>query len=569
MPVVFAINRLDRDNADFYRVLEQIREYLSPRAVAVALPIGSQKDFRGLVDLLSGKAYSYAGDGSREFREVPVPKELEGKIGEHRERLVETIVESDEELMTRYLEGEEISAEELKACLRRAIAAREIFPVLPLSASSNVGVLQLLDFAADSCPSPLEMPPRRLVDGSGQEVELRPDPSGPFVALVFKVMVDPYVGKMNYIRVFSGTLRSDQGIYNVNKREEERIPTFKRMVGKEGVDVSEVTVGDVVAVPKLQSPSVGHTLSTKGFDKVFPPLSLPEPVYFVAVEPRSRADEDKLSNALHRMLEEDPTISYRKDPDTGDNVVAGLGDVQLDVMLSRLKDRYGVELEVRTPKVPYRETIKKPSKAQGKYKKQTGGRGQYGDVWIEYQPLPRGAGFEFEERIFGGAVPKQYIPAVEKGLREAMQKGVLAGYPTVDFKAILYDGSYHEVDSSEMAFKIAASLSFKQGVAAANPVLLEPIMNVEVEVPEEYTGDVMGDMNSRRGRIMGMESKGRKQVIKAQVPLAEMFSYAIVLRSMTSGRGSFRMSFSHYEEVPAEIARRIIAEAQREREEEK
>lgn len=354
----------------------------------------------------------------------------------------------------------------------------------------------------------------------------------------------------------------------VNKGEEERISAFKFMKGKDGEDQKDVVCGDIVVIPKLHSTTVGDTLGTKGTSFQFPPIQFPQPIYSVAVTPKSRADEDKLSNAIHRMREEDATLHFEKNPETGDNVLSGMGDVHLDIILSKIKDRYGVELETGTPKVPYRETIKKTSKAQGKYKKQTGGRGQYGDAVIEFSPRERGSGFEFQDKIVGGVVPKSFIPAVEKGLREAMTKGVLAGFPTVDFTAALVFGSYHDVDSSEMAFKIAASMAFKKGIAEASPVLLEPIMNVEVVVPEEYLGDVMGDFNSRRGRIMGIDSRGRLQVVKAQVPLAEMFRYAIVLRSMTSGRGSFTMSYSHYEEVPAEIAKKVIAAHKVEEEEE-
>ncbi len=569
LPVVFFINKLDRENSNFFNVLSQINEYMTPKAVPVAIPVGSEHNFKGIVSLLNGKAYIYKGDGSKDYEETDIPPEVKDQYEEYREKLIESIVEVDEEVMMKYLEGEEITEEELIKCLKQAILNRELFPVFPGSATSNIGVIQFIDFIAKYLPSPLDMPPKKAIDKDGNEVEVKPDPEGTFMALVFKIMVDPYVGKMTYLRVFSGKLTSDQSIYNVNKQEEERIATFKRMLGKEGEDIKEIVTGDIVAIPKLQSTAVGDTLSVKGTTVMFPPIEFPEPVYSLAVEPKTRSDEDKLSNALHKMLEEDPTISYKKDPDTGDNILSGMGDLHLDIMISRLKERYGVELDTRTPKVPYRETIKKVSKAQGKYKKQTGGRGQYGDVWMEFQPLPRGSGVQFEERIVGGVVPKQYIPAVEKGLREAAQKGVLAGYPTVDFKAILYDGSYHEVDSSEMAFKIAASLSFKKGISEANPVLLEPIMSVEVIVPEEYTGDIMGDLNSRRGRILGMDSKGRKQIIKAQVPLSEMFRYAIALRSMTSGRGTFTMKFSHYEEVPPDLAKKIIAQAQKEAEEDK
>ena len=566
IPVVFFVNKLDRDNSDYNAILKEIRQVLTDRAISLYLPIGKESNFKGVVNVLTGKAYLYKGDGSKDYEETSFPAELEEELALEREALIERIVEVDDDLMMRYLEGEELKEEELIVALKKAILDRIVMPVLPGSAIANVGIFQLLDVMSDVLPSPLDMFPRKAIDAEGEEVEVKPDPDGKFSSLCFKVMVDPYVGKLSFVRVFSGTLTLDQSVYVVNKKTEERIGSLRFMRGKDGKDVKEITVGDIVAIPKLQTATVGDTIAVKGVDFVFPPIQFPDPVYSLAIVPKSRADEDKLSNAIHRILEEDPTLRYEKNAETGDHLLSGMGDLHLDIVLSRIKERYGVELETRLPKVPYRETIRKPAKAQGRYKKQTGGRGQYGDVWLELQPLERGAGVEFEDRIVGGVVPKQYVPAVEKGLREAAQKGVLAGYPAIDFKAILYDGSYHEVDSSEMAFKIAASMGFKKCFVEASPVLLEPIMNVEVVVPEEYLGDVMGDLNSRRGRIMGIEGRGRFQVVKAQVPLAEMFRYAIVLRSMTSGRGSFSMEFSHYEEVPQDLAKKIIAQVQAEAE---
>jgi len=567
LAAAFFVNKLDRDNSDFSRTLDDIRRYLSDKAVPLFIPIGKEASLKGVIDVLNQKAYMYEADGSKEFKEEDIPQDLAQEASDVREELLERIVEADDELMMRYLDGEELGLDELLPALKKAIRERKLFPVLPGASTLNVGVSQLLDSIALLFPSPVEMPPRKALKGE-EEIELSPNINGPFAALCFKIMVDPYVGKLSFLRVFSGKLTSDRPIYNVNKGEEERISAFKMMKGKDGEDEKEIIVGDIVAIPKLHSTVVGDTLAEKGTDIIFPSIKFPKPVYSVAVLPKSRNDEDKLANALSKLLEEDPTLHFEKNVETHDSVISGMGDLHIDIMLSRIKERYGVELETQTPKVPYRETIKKSSKAQGKYKKQSGGRGQYGDVHIEFQPLPRGTGFEFEDKIVGGAVPKSYIPAVEKGLREAMQKGVLAGYPTVDVKAILFFGSYHEVDSSEMAFKIAASMAFKKGIKEASPVLLEPIMNVEVVVPEEYLGDVMGDFNSRRGKIMGIDSRGRLQVVKAQVPLAEMFRYAIILRSMTSGRGNFTMEFSHYEEVPHDIAKKIIAQAQVEEEEE-
>jgi elongation factor G len=401
-----------------------------------------------------------------------------------------------------------------------------------------------------------------------EEIEIAPDINAPFMSLCFKVMVDPYVGKLSFVRVFSGKLTNDQTIFNVNRNEEERISSFRSLRGKEGTEVKEIVTGDIVAIPKLDSAAVGDTLSVKGQSAVFSSIEFPKPVYSVAVTPKSRADEDKLGNAVRKILDEDKTLDFIKHPETNDSVLSGMGDMHLDIALSRIKDRYKVDLDTATPRVPYRETIKKTAKAQGKYKKQTGGRGQYGDVHFELSPREKGSGVTFEDKVVGGVVPKNFIPAAEKGLREAAAKGVLAGYQAVDFNCAIFDGSYHDVDSSEMAFKIAASMAFKKAFVDAAPILMEPIMNVAVTVPEDYVGDVMGDFNSRRGRIMGIDPDGKMQIVKAQCPQAEMFRYAIILRSMTSGRGSFTMEFSHYEEVPAEIAKKIIEAAERERKEE-
>ncbi|WP_024821896.1 elongation factor G [Aminobacterium mobile] len=567
IPVVFFVSKLDRENSDFSRTVADIKEQLSEKAAPFFLPVGEELSFNGLVDILKQKAYLYKNDGSGSFSESDVPSEMADEVASLRESLVESIVEADDELMMKYLEGEEISSDELMAAARKAIRERHIFPILPGSGTANIGAHQLLDFLADMLPSPLESHHRKAMVGE-EEVEIQASLDTPFSGLCFKVMVDPYVGKLSYIRVFSGHLASDGILYDVNRDEEERISSFKFMKGKDGTDEKEIIVGDIVAIPKLHSTQVGDTVSVKSQNIQFPPINFPKPVYSVAVLAKSRADEDKLSNALHKILEEDPVLTFEKNPETGDNVLSGMGDMHIDIVLSRIRERYGVELETKTPQVPYRETIRKKAEAQGKYKKQTGGRGQYGDVHIRYLPLERGAGFVFEDKIVGGAVPKGYIPAVEKGLREALSKGPLAGFPTVDFQAELFFGSYHEVDSSEMAFKIAASMSFKKGILEANPVLLEPIMVVEVIVPEEYLGDVMGDLNSRRGRILGIDSHGRLQVVRAQVPLAEMFKYAIVLRSMTSGRGTFSMEYDHYEEVPGDVAKKVIAEHKQEEEEE-
>ncbi len=567
IPMAFYISKMERDNGDFDKVVKEIQEYLSDKAVPLFLPVGKESSFKGVVDLLRQKAYMYKGDGSREFTETDVPADMADAASAAREALVERIVEADDELMMRYLDGESLSMEEIVPALRKAILNRTLFPVIPGSSTANVGVSQLLGVIVEALPDPTEMPPRKAIKGD-TEVMMSPDPSGKFSAFCFKVMVDPYVGKLSFIRVMAGSTTNENPVHNTSKGEDERVSSFKIMRGKESIDSKDVVVGDIVAIPKLHSTVVGDTLGVKGNNFTYPAIAFPKPVFSVAVRPKSRADEDKLANALNKMLEEDRTLHFEKNPETNDSILSGMGDLHIDVMLSKIKERYGVELDTETPRVPYRETIKKTSKAQGKYKKQTGGRGQYGDVHIEFSPLPRGEGFKFEDKIVGGSVPKSYIPAVEKGLKEAIHKGVLSGNPCVDFKASLFFGSYHDVDSSEMAFKIAASMAYKKGIAEAVPVILEPINNVEVVVPEDYLGDVMGDFNSRRGKILGIDSRGRLQVVKAQVPLAEMFRYAIILRSMTSGRGNFTMEFSHYEEVPQEISKKIIAEADLQEDEE-
>ena len=566
-PAIFFISKLDRENTDFDEVVEDIRENISDRATPLFLPIGKELQFKGLVNVLTGKSYTYKGDGTKEFTEGEVPADMADAVAAARETLVERAVEADDELMMRYLDGEEISEEELLAVLRKAVCARTIYPVIPGSATANIGIMQLMDVIADYMPSPKDMLRRAALKGE-EVVNIPPDENGHFLGFVFKVMVDPYVGKLSFVKVFSGHLTSDQPIYNVTQDQEERISSFRQMKGKESVEIKEIILGDIVAIPKLESAIAGDTLGTKGEVLQFRPIKFPKPVYSVAVLPKSRADEDKLGNAITKTLKEDRTLSFVKDPETNDAVLSGMGDMHLDIMLSKIKERYKVDLETRTPKVPYRETIKKKASAQGKHKKQSGGRGQYGDVWFELAPLEKNAGIQFIDRVVGGAVPKNFIPAAEKGLRESAAKGFLAGFPATDFSCAIFDGSYHDVDSSEMAFKIAASLAFKKCMEQAMAILMEPVMNVEVRVPEDCLGDVMGDFNSRRGRIMGIDSEGKLQIVKAQCPLSEMFRYAIILRSMTSGRGSFSMEYSHYEEVPADIAKKVIDQAAKDKVEE-
>ena len=559
-PAMFFVNKMDRENIDYYEVVKDIQENISEKAVPLYIPMGSEANFKGVLNVLLNKAFIYKGDGSKEFIETEIPAEYEEEVKRVRLNLVERIVEVDDEMTMDYLEGKEFTNEELIAVLRQAVCARTIYPIIPGSATNFIGVMQVLDIIAKYLPSPLDMHNRVAYKGE-ETVKVEPDENGHFLGFVFKVMVDPYVGKLSFVRVFSGKLEGDHPVYNVSEDVEERVGSFRIMMGKESKEEKEAIVGDIIAIPKLESTVAGDTLGVKGEALKFNPIQFPKPVYSVAVMPKSRADEDKLANAISKMLKEDRTLSFNKDPETNDTVLSGMGDMHLDIMLSKVKERYKLELETRTPKVPYRETIKKTAKAQGKHKKQSGGRGQYGDVWFELSPLDKNQGIEFIDKIVGGAVPKNFIPAAEKGLREAAERGYLAGYPATDFSCTIYDGSYHDVDSSEMAFKIAASLAFKKAFAEAKPILMEPVMNVEVIVPEDCLGDVMGDFNSRRGRIMGIDSEGKLQVVKAQCPLSEMFRYAIILRSMTSGRGTFSMEFAHYEEVPGDIAKKIIDQA--------
>lgn len=561
-PAIFFVTKLDRENTDFASVVKDIQENISDRAVPLYLPIGSEAGFKGVVNVLTGKSYTYKGDGGKDFTEGGTPADMAAAVQAAKEVIVERAVEADDEMMMRYLEGEEISDAELLAVIRKAVCARTLYPVIPGSPTLNIGVVQLLDAIAEYMPSPKDMLNRAALKGE-ELVNIKPDENGTFLGFVFKVMVDPYVGKLSFVKVFSGKLTSDQPVFNVTQGEEERAGAFRLMRGKDSSEEKEIILGDIVAIPKLESTIAGDTLGTKGETLKFRPIQFPKPVYSAAVIPKSRADEDKLGNAIQKTLKEDRTLSFEKNPETSDSVLSGMGDMHIDIMLSKIKERYKVELDTRTPKVPYRETIKKTASAQGKHKKQSGGRGQYGDVHFRLSPLEKGAGIVFEDKIVGGVVPKNYIPAAEKGLREAAARGFLAGYPATDFKCEIFDGSYHDVDSSEMAFKIAASLAFKKAFGEAMPVLMEPVMNVVVTVPEDCLGDVMGDFNSRRGRIMGIDSEGKLQIVKAQCPLSEMFRYAIILRSMTSGRGSFVMEQAHYEEVPGDIAKKVIDAAEK------
>jgi elongation factor G len=488
-------------------------------------------------------------------------------VESHYEKMVEAAVETDDDLTMKYLEGEELTPDEIVQGLRQGIIGGTIFPVLCGSAYFNKGTSQLLDAIINYLPSPLDRPVITAVSMPNKEetmIECSADEG--LVAQAFKTLADPFVGKLTYFRVYRGQFASDGNVYNVSQEKSERVGQVFIPRGKVQIPVSAVIAGDIGAVAKLQDTSTGDSLCTKDDPVLLPLLEFPQPSYSVALAAKSKGDEDKLSTGLGRLMEEDPTLTLRKDAESREIIVSGMGDVHIDVMVDRLKRKFGVEVVTSTPSVPYRESLRKPVRVEGKHKKQTGGHGQYGHVWLEIEPLEEGSGFVFEEKIFGGAVPRQYIPAVEKGIREAMQEGILAGYPVVDFKVTLVDGSYHPVDSSEMAFKIAGSLAFKKGAEEASPVLLEPIMNLEVTVPDSFMGDVIGDLNSKRGRILGLDPAGSFQVVKAQVPQSELLKYAIDLRSLTQGRGSFTMEPSHYEEVPARLAEEIAAKAKKNKE---
>lgn len=542
IPRIGFVNKMDRENANFLRVVDQMKEAFGSHIVPIQLPIGAEANFKGVVDLLKMKAYYFEGG---KVQEKDIPADLADEAATYRDTLVEAAAEADDELLTKYLEGEELTPEEVVTGLRSAVRQGLVVPVVCGSATKNIGVQPLMDLIIDCLPSPLD------------RAEGDPE-NAPLAALIFKTIADPYVGKLSFFRVYGGVLKSDSYIYNANKEKEEKIGQILIMRGKNQEPVPEVRAGDIAAIAKLQESSTGDTLTRKDKPVILEGIKFPNPTLSVAIEPKSKGDEDKLGTAVARLMEEDPTLRMEKNTETKETLLTGMGEMHLDIIMERLQRKFGVEVNVREPKVPYRETIRASVKVEGKHKKQTGGHGQYGHVWLALEPL-YDKDFEFTEEIFGGAVPRQYFPAVEKGVREAMAEGVLAGYPVTGVKVTLYDGSYHTVDSSEMAFKLAAILAFRKGCEQAKPVLLEPIMNVEVTVPDEFMGDIIGDLNGKRGRILGMEPQGKLQVIRAQVPLAEMMRYAIDLKSITQGRGTYKMEFANYEEVPANIAEKIIA----------
>jgi len=558
LPRALFINRLDRERADFNRTLADISKSFPLKPVILQLPIGSESDFKGIVDLISMKAYAYDADGKATPTDIPA--DMKDQVEQERENLIENAAEADDELIEKYLEGESLSDEEVKTALRTGTIRRIFVPVLCGAAAKNLGADLMMNFIVNCLPSPLDREPRMGTDDKGSEVACNPDPEAPFSAFVFKTVADPYAGRLSIFKVVSGQLGSDGTFYNTNKSSKERFSQLLRIAGKEQKPIKSAGPGDIVAVAKLKDTTTGDTLcaDTAKLTFVFPE-PLPSLITF-AVGAKSKGDEDKVFSSLTKLLEEDVALKLTRNVETKDILLSGMGQVHIEVTAEKLKRKFNVEVQLDKPKVPYKETIKKKVRVQGKHKKQSGGHGQYGDCWIQMEPLPRGKGFEFVDAIVGGSIPKTYIPAVEKGIVESCQKGVLAGFPCIDFKVTLDDGTFHAVDSSEMAFKIAGSLAFKKAAADAGPVLLEPIMEVSIITPEDFMGDIMGDLNSRRGRVLGMDSKGKNQVIKAQVPMAEFLTYAPDLNSMTGGRGMFTMEFSHYDEVPAQISQKIIEE---------
>lgn len=561
MASLLVVNKMDKEHADFEKCLEQMTETFGVNVRTFQLPIGQGDSFRGVVDLVANKAYEFSKDGKGTTKEIDIPADLAGRAEELHHELLETAAESDEALMEKYLESETLSDEDFRAGLAGGVRAGDVFPVFCTSSINHMGAEPVLDAVCSYMPSPAGSS-KALKDGE----EAKTDPSAPTSAYVFKNTTDPHVGDMLFFRVYGGALSAGADVYNSSRGQGERLGQLFSVAGKHRDDVEKLVAGDIGAVVKLKSTKVCDTLCDKSKQVEFVPTELPNPSIFSAITPAAKGDEEKMGTGLNRLHDEDPTFEVRQDPEMRQTLISGQGELHLEVVVGRLKERFGVDVNLDRPRVPYRETIKKTAEAQGRHKKQTGGRGQFGDVWLRLEPLPRGEQFEFVDAIVGGVVPGKFIPAVEKGVVETMKKGVIAGYPMVDIKATLYDGSFHTVDSSEQAFKTAAWLAFKEGVQKASPVLLEPILTVQVKVPEEYMGDVMGDLSGRRGKIQGTEAQGRFALVTAQVPQAELYRYSTMLRSMTHGRGSHQREFSHYEEVPHDIAVKIIEEAKQEKE---
>ncbi len=558
VPRVAYVNKMDIMGADFFNAMDMMRDRLKANPVPIQLPIGKEDDYRGIIDLIDMQAIMYLDDLGTQTEKAAIPEELKDLADEYREKLIESVAEHNDKLLEKYFEGEEISRQELVAAIRQATIALDIVPVTCGSSYRNKGVQPLLDCIVEFLPSPLDVPPIVGKNDDDEDETRKADDAAPFSALAFKIMADPFVGKLAFVRVYSGTLKAGTTAYNSTKGKRERIGRLLKMHANAREDIEELNAGDIAAVVGLKAITTGDTLCDEKSPIVLETMDFPEPVIEVAIEPKTKAGQEKMGMALARLAEEDPTFRTYTDPETGQTIIAGMGELHLEIIVDRMMREYKVEAKVGKPQVSYRETIRKAVKSTGLYKKQSGGKGQFGHVVIELTPLEPGSGYEFVDKIVGGVIPKEYIPAVDEGIREAAKNGVLAGFEVMDFRATLVDGSYHEVDSSEIAFKIAGSMAFKDAVRSAGPVLLEPIMAVEVHVPDDYLGDVMGNLNSRRGQIEGTELRGGAQVIRSLVPLSEMFGYATDLRSRTQGRGTFTMQFSHYNEVPKSIAEKVI-----------
>jgi len=562
IPRIAFVNKLDRERASFLRAIDDMEKMLGARGVAIQMPIGIEAAFEGVIDLITMKAYFYAKDGSGKFNEGAIPADYADEAARLREQMIETVAEAYDALTETYLENGDLTVDEIYDGIRVGTMRNTFTPVLCGSATSNIGVAHLLDAICAYLPSPLDRTKASGINPkTEQTIERAPDEKEPFSALVFKTTSDPYTGKITIFRVYSGVLNSDSTIYNSTKGVEERIGQIYELEGKKQHPIKQAVAGDIVAVAKLKETVTGDTLCDPAKPIIYEPAKQLLPVISYAIEPKTKADEDKIHNALHRMIEEEPTLESHRDTLTKEFIISGMGQVHLEVIVEKMKRKFGVEVLLKTPKVPYFETIRGSAKVQGKYKKQSGGRGQYGDCWIEMSPTGRGEGYLFEDKVVGGVIPRQYIPAVDKGIQEASVEGFLAGYPVVDFRVALYDGSFHTVDSSEMAFKVAGSMAFKKAMEQCKPVLLEPIVNMKITVPDENMGDVIGDLNSRRGKVVGVEPKANSQIIRAIVPMSEVLAYSNDLKSMTSDRGLFSTEFSHYEEVPSHLSQKIVAEA--------
>ena len=561
VPRIAFVNKMDTTGADFLNVVEMMKDRLQANSVAIQLPIGAESTFSGIIDLITMKAEIYDDALGKEIEIVDIPEDELEEAKKYHDIMVEAVCDTDEELMMKYLEGEEISVDELKVAIRKGVCTNKLFPVLCGSAYKNKGIQMLLDAVVDYMPSPLDIPAVKGTNPDTDEEETRAvDDKAPLSALAFKIMADPFVGKMAFFRVYSGTLQSGTYVYNSTKGKKERVGRILRMHANHREEVQEAYTGDIGGIVGLKDTTTGDTLCDEKNPIILEKMEFPDPVISVAVEPKTKADQEKMGIALARLAEEDPTFKVKTDAETGQTIISGMGELHLDIIVDRMSREFKVDCNVGKPQVAYRETIRKEIKSRGFFKRQSGGRGQYGDCWLELIPQEQGKGYEFENKVVGGAIPKEYIGSVEAGVKEAMETGVLAGFPMVDIKVAVYDGSYHEVDSSEMAFKIAGSMAFKEAAPKAKPVILEPIMAVEVRTPEEYMGDVIGDLNSRRGRVEGMEMRSGAEHINAFVPLAEMFGYATDLRSRTQGRGVYTMTFDHYEEVPKNVAEKVISE---------